>query len=118
MSADQRVNAARDYLTAIRRHQVSELPPSVLVRECAELRRMLRQVLEVADDFEVTHLDQDTTQLMLFGGIYFASADADTVLRALADAAQCARDEHFPASPSDELGARYRELRDRIRRMT
>jgi len=116
VSADTRVNTARSYLTAARKRPVGELPPSVLVRECAELRRMLRQVLDVADDLEVMYLDQDATQLMLWGGVYLAPADTGTVLRALSDAAQCAEDEHLPSSPTDDQAARYRELHDRIRR--
>lgn len=47
--ADQRVTSAREYLTGIRQHKVSTLPPSVMLRECAELRRQLGQVLDVID---------------------------------------------------------------------
>jgi hypothetical protein len=47
MSADQRVTAARDYLTDARKRSVDQLPPSLLMRECAELRRLLGQVLGV-----------------------------------------------------------------------
>jgi hypothetical protein len=114
VSADQRVNAAREYLTSARRRKVGDLPPSVLTRECAELRRLLGQVLDVADDYEATHLDQDVTKVLIFGGIFFAAADAGTVMQALSDAAECAEDEHFPASPTDEQAARYRELISRI----
>jgi len=115
VSADQRVNAAREYLAAIRRHKVTERPLSALVRECADLRRMLGRVLDVADDLEVMYLDQDSTQVMLWGGVYLTPADTGTVMRALSDAAQCADDEHFPSSPTDGQAARYRELHDRIR---
>ena len=44
---DQRVANAREYLDAIRPHKVTTRPPSVLLRECAELRRQLGQVLDV-----------------------------------------------------------------------
>ena len=40
-----RVTAAREYLASVRKHKVTALPPSVLLRECAELRRQLGQVL-------------------------------------------------------------------------
>ena len=46
MSTDLRVRAAREYLAAIRKHKVNEQPLTVLVRECAELRRLLGQVLD------------------------------------------------------------------------
>jgi len=47
VNADMRVTAAREYLDAIRPHKVTTRPPSVLLRECAELRRQLGQVLDV-----------------------------------------------------------------------
>jgi hypothetical protein len=47
VSADQRVEMAREFLTGAQRHPVDQLPPSILVRECAELRRLLGQVLDV-----------------------------------------------------------------------
>jgi hypothetical protein len=50
MSADQRVQLARDYLAEARRRPVEQLPPSLLMREVAELRRLLGQVLGVLAD--------------------------------------------------------------------
>jgi hypothetical protein len=47
MSADQRVTSAREFLAGARRRKVDQLPPSLLMRECAELRRLLGQVLDV-----------------------------------------------------------------------
>jgi hypothetical protein len=47
VSADQRVTAAHEYLAGARRRKVDQLPPSLLMRECAELRRLLGQVLDV-----------------------------------------------------------------------
>jgi hypothetical protein len=47
MSADQRVTAAREFLAGARRRKVDQLPPTLLMRECAELRRLLGQVLDV-----------------------------------------------------------------------
>ena len=47
MAADQRVTAAREFLEGARKRKVAELPPSVLMREDAELRRQLGQVLNV-----------------------------------------------------------------------
>jgi hypothetical protein len=46
---DQRITLAREYLTGARRRKVDQLPPSVLVRELAETRRQLGQVLDVVN---------------------------------------------------------------------
>jgi hypothetical protein len=45
VSADPRVRYATEFLNGARRRGVDELPPSLLMRECAELRRLLGQVL-------------------------------------------------------------------------
>ena len=47
MTADQWVISAREYLASARRRKLTQLPPSLLVRECAELRRLLGQALDV-----------------------------------------------------------------------
>jgi hypothetical protein len=47
VTGDQRITAAREFLAAARKHKVTELPPSLLVRENAELRRQLGQVLDI-----------------------------------------------------------------------
>jgi hypothetical protein len=49
-----RVEIARDYLASVRQHEVTHLPPSVLVRECAELRRQLGLVLDLIDGLALT----------------------------------------------------------------
>jgi hypothetical protein len=57
MTADARVQLAREYLAGVRKHKVSTLPPSVLVRECAELRRQLGQVLDaIGEDGQAAQL--------------------------------------------------------------
>jgi hypothetical protein len=45
--ADERAELARRYLAEARQRDVTELPPSRLMAECAELRRLLGQVLGV-----------------------------------------------------------------------
>jgi hypothetical protein len=42
---DQRVTIARDYLHGVERTDVLHMPPSALLRECAESRRQLKAVL-------------------------------------------------------------------------
>jgi hypothetical protein len=44
-TADPMIPAAREFLDGARKRPVDSLPPSVLARECAELRRILGQVL-------------------------------------------------------------------------
>jgi hypothetical protein len=48
-TTDLRLISAREFLTGARKRKVAELPPSLLMRECAELRRQLGQVLDVVD---------------------------------------------------------------------
>jgi hypothetical protein len=47
VSADERAELARSYLAEARQRSVEELAPTLLMRECAELRRLLGQVLGV-----------------------------------------------------------------------
>jgi hypothetical protein len=47
---DPRVIAAREFLVSARKRKVIDLPPSVLTREDAELRRLLGQVLDYIDE--------------------------------------------------------------------
>jgi hypothetical protein len=47
VSADERAELARRFLAEARQRSVEELAPSLLMRECAELRRLLGQVLAV-----------------------------------------------------------------------
>ncbi len=46
---DVRITYAREYLNGARKRSVSELPPSVLIREVAELRRQLGIVLDLLE---------------------------------------------------------------------
>jgi len=45
-TVDDRIGLASEYLAGARRRKVTELPPSVLMRELAETRRQLGQVLD------------------------------------------------------------------------
>ena len=46
---DQRIIAAREYLAVAQQRDVLHLPPSALLRECAESRRQLAAVLDAFD---------------------------------------------------------------------
>jgi len=63
VSADQRVELAREYLAGVRRASVDQLPPSVLMRECAELRRQLGVVLAVIDGHACADRPMDISDL-------------------------------------------------------
>ena len=66
MSATEgRVTLAREYLASVRQHKVTTLPPSVLVRECAELRRQLGQVLDAEDGLVLTADQRDLIRAAL-----------------------------------------------------
>jgi hypothetical protein len=47
---DQRIIHAREYLDGVQRRDVLHLPPSALLRECAESRRQLAAVLDAYAD--------------------------------------------------------------------
>jgi hypothetical protein len=47
---DQRIAAAREYLAGVQHRDVLHLPPSALLRECAESRRQLKAVLAAYAD--------------------------------------------------------------------
>jgi hypothetical protein len=61
-TTDQRVVYAREFLSGARRRKVAELPPSVLMREDAELRRVLGQVLGYLG--EVVVVDPDRLEVL------------------------------------------------------
>jgi hypothetical protein len=73
---DERVTRAREFLNGARRRKVGELPPSLLIRECAELRRQLGQVLGV--------IEEQATAVLI-------TAELGTVLDGLAVAAEYRR---------------------------
>jgi hypothetical protein len=47
---DQRITHAREYLAGVQQTDVLHLPPSALLRECAESRRQLAAVLAAYDN--------------------------------------------------------------------
>jgi hypothetical protein len=58
--SDQRVAAARNYLATA--------PPT-------DFTKLLGDVVDVAQDFEDTELDQNVTQVLDEGGVYLAPGD-------------------------------------------
>jgi hypothetical protein len=80
---DFRVTAARTHLQHAAKPD--ELPHSVLIREAIELRRLLAWMLEVADDFIATDLDETTSTVTTEGGVYLSPADVHHLPRDLVD---------------------------------
>jgi hypothetical protein len=72
---DHRVIHARDFLADARTREPEDLLLHDLVSEDAELRRCLAWVIDVVDDYADTELDEDVTQVTLWGGFYVAPAD-------------------------------------------
>jgi hypothetical protein len=101
-TTDQRVIAAREFLAGPRKRKVSELPPSVLAREDAELRRLLGKALDVIADYEDEELDENVTQVTTSGGAYIAPADVRTLPDVLADAVAHREPAAYCAAYGDE----------------
>jgi hypothetical protein len=76
MSADQRAELARQFLAEARQRSVDQLPPTVLMREVAELRRLLGQVLAVLAE---TVRDRDDLSDQLAGVAEDRTEDAATI---------------------------------------
>ena len=109
-AADQRATYAREFLAGARRRKVAELPPSILVRELAECRRQLGQLLDVLNEQAATLnvardalLDEPTATVAL------SSEQREILAQALADAVQyrdpgglCAGCETSPAGLCDD----------------
>lgn len=81
----QRVQLAREYLTGAQKRKVDQLPPSVMMRDLAETRRLLGQVLEA-----VNHQAPVLTE-----------AQRATILGALAVASEYKRDRAASCSECD-----------------
>jgi hypothetical protein len=113
MSTDNRVTSARDLLAGISPYDPADRVPSVLVRECGELRRALRQVLDVVADDEAAERDEEQTQVLSYGGLLIAAPDVDTVLAALSTATLCC-EVHDPDEVSQAWAARFGQFRQRL----
>src|SRR5258708_2306560 len=72
---DRRIVYARKFLADARKRNPADLLPDALVHEDSELRRCMAWALDVVDDFADTELDEDVTQVTLWGGrLYLAPA--------------------------------------------
>jgi hypothetical protein len=71
--ADQRLQAAREYLGYARGVKVADLPHAALMRMAAELRRQLGQVLDVVTEGEA---DPDAGRLAAIRAV-FARLDSE-----------------------------------------
>src|SRR5258708_27201948 len=101
---DFRVIRAREFLAHARACSVAELPPCVLAREDAELRRLLGWVIDVVDDYADTDLDLDVSQVMLWGGVYLKPADVLSLCRGCLNRATDASNAGAGGSPGAICG--------------
>jgi hypothetical protein len=74
-TVDQRVELARRFLAEARQRSVEQMPPTLLMREVAELRRLLDQVLAVTAE---AVRDRDDLSEQLAGVIAARAEDAAT----------------------------------------
>jgi vacuolar-type H+-ATPase subunit B/Vma2 len=116
MTADPRVTAARAFLAEAKQRKFADKPNSVLVREAAELRHQLSQVLKAIDAADETprprpRLDGSVGEASFVardGSGILTPADVLNVLSALADAAVY-RSTHADARDLADVAA-YRRL--------
>jgi hypothetical protein len=114
MSADPRVTAARAYLAEAKARKFADKPNSVLVREAAELRHQLGQVLKAIDAAAETPRPRvdgsvgESSFVACDGSGILTPADVLNVLSALADAAVY-RSNHADAGDLADVAA-YRAL--------
>jgi hypothetical protein len=95
VTADPRLTAARAYLAAAKARKFADKPNSVLVREAAELRHQLGQVLKAIDAAAETPRPRpradgsvgESSFVACDGSGILTPADVLNVLSALADAA-------------------------------
>jgi hypothetical protein len=111
VSADQRVELAREYLAAARQRDIGHMPPSRLMAELAETRRQLGLVLAAAAGLEDTIVFPEGPRHTMLGAL-----DDAATYREQRAAAWCDRCESAPegACPEhlDDLDAvdAYRDL--------
>jgi hypothetical protein len=72
---DGRVVEARTALTEARKRDPSELTLDELRGEATNFRKYFRWLIDVADDAADTDLDEEVSQVTIWGGVYIAPAD-------------------------------------------
>jgi hypothetical protein len=114
VTADPRVTAARAFLAEAKQRKFADKPQSVLVREAAELRHQLGQVLkaiDAADQLPRPRVDGsggESSFVAVDGSGILTPADVLNVLSALQDAAAY-RSNHADERDLQDVAA-YRSL--------
>jgi hypothetical protein len=72
---DGRVIEAREALARARERDPGELTIGELRLENANFRKYVRWLIDVADDAADTSIDEEISQVTLWGGVYVAPAD-------------------------------------------
>jgi hypothetical protein len=72
---DVRVIEARKALAEARKRDPAELTRDDLVHEITAFRKYVRWLIDLADDAADTDLDEEVSQVTLWGGVYIAPTD-------------------------------------------
>jgi hypothetical protein len=72
---DGRVIEARAALTEARKRDPIELTLDELRREVTNFRKYVRWLIDLADDAADTDIDEEVSQVTIWGGVYIAPAD-------------------------------------------
>jgi hypothetical protein len=72
---DCRVIEAREALAEARKREPNELTRDELMHETAKFRKYVRWLIDLADDAADTDIDEEVSQITIWGGVYIAPAD-------------------------------------------
>jgi hypothetical protein len=72
---DGRVIEAREALAEARKREPNALARDELVREITNFRKYVRWLIDLADDAADTDIDEEVSQITIWGGVYIAPAD-------------------------------------------
>jgi hypothetical protein len=72
---DSRVIEAREALADARKRDPGELTRDELIHQITNFRKYVRWLIDVADDAADTDIDEEVSQVTLWGGVYIAPTD-------------------------------------------
>ncbi|HTZ23821.1 MAG TPA: hypothetical protein VMC83_07495 [Streptosporangiaceae bacterium] len=72
---DFRVIEARAALAEARKRDPGELTPEELTEEIIRFRKYVRWLIDLADDAADTEIEEEVSQITIWGGVYIAPGD-------------------------------------------
>jgi hypothetical protein len=72
---DFRVIESREALAEARKREPNELTRAELMHEITNFRKYVRWLIDLADDAADTEIDEEVSQVTIWGGVYIAPAD-------------------------------------------